>query len=150
MVRRLATIRFALCAAPSYVEQHGAPQRPEDLADHDCVYYSYRVPPGEWRLVGPSGEVSVRIAGRLRANNGNLLRSAILAGRGIGLAPTFVVGDDLAAGRLVSLLPDYTPVATEMSAVYPPGRHLSAKVRSLIDFLAQRFGPEPEWDRWRN
>jgi DNA-binding transcriptional LysR family regulator len=149
MARRLAPIRFVLCAAPSYLKRHGTPERPEDLARHECVYYSYRTPPGEWRLTGPSGEISVRIAGRLKANNGNVLRGAILAGRGIGLAPTFVVGDDLAAGLLRPLLPDYPPVPTEMSAIYPPGRHLSIMVRSLIDFLAARFGAEPEWDHWR-
>ena len=65
------------------------------------------------------------------------------------LAPTFVVGKDLAEGRLVSLMPDYKPVESELSAIYPPGKHPSAKVRSLIDFLAARFGPEPPWDEWR-
>jgi DNA-binding transcriptional LysR family regulator len=148
IARRLAPIRFVTCAAPAYVAQHGAPRHPDDLTRHDCVYYSYRTPPGEWRFMGPAGEVSVRISGRLRANNGNLLRGAVLAGRGIGLAPSFVVGDDLAARRLVPLLPDYVPIATEMHAVYPPGRHLSAKVRSLIDFLAARFA-EPGWDDWQ-
>jgi DNA-binding transcriptional LysR family regulator len=79
---------------------------------------------------------------------GNMLYAAMLAGAGIGLAPTFVVGKDLAEGRLVSLMPDYRPVETELSAIYAPGKNLSAKVRSLIDFLASRFGPEPPWDEW--
>jgi DNA-binding transcriptional LysR family regulator len=60
-----------------------------------------------------------------------------------------VVGKDLAEGRLVSLMPDYQPIGSELSAIYPPGRNLSAKVRSMIDFLAARFGPEPPWDAWR-
>jgi len=67
---------------------------------------------------------------------------------GIGLAPAFVVGKDLAKGRLVLLMPDYKPVESELSAIYPPGKNPSAKVRSLIDFLAARFGPEPPWDEW--
>ena len=62
---------------------------------------------------------------------------------------TFVVGRDLAEGRLIALMPDFEPVKSELSAIYPPGKHLSAKVRSLIDFLAARFGPEPPWDEWR-
>jgi DNA-binding transcriptional LysR family regulator len=73
----------------------------------------------------------------------------MVAGAGIGLAPTFVVGRDLAEGRLIALMPDYQPVDSELSAIYPPGKHLSAKVRSLIDFLAARFGPEPPRDEWR-
>jgi DNA-binding transcriptional LysR family regulator len=91
----------------------------------------------------------LRISGRFRSNNGNMLHAAMLGGAGIGLAPTFVVGKDLAEGRLVSLMPDYRPIASELSAIYPPGKNLSAKVRSLIDFLAARFGPEPPWDAWR-
>ena len=146
VARRLAPIRFVLCAAPSYVERRGAPKEPDELLQHDCVVYSLRTVPGEWRFAGPAGEVALRIAGRFKANNGLLLRAAILAGAGIGMAPSFQVGDDLAAGRLVSLLPTYVPVETEMHAIYPPSRHLSAKVRTLIDFLAARFGPEPPWD----
>jgi len=92
----------------------------------------------------------VHISGRLKANNGNFLRIAVIKGEGIGLAPTFVVGEDLAAGRLISLLPDYTPVESDLTVVYPHRRQLSAKVRSFVDFLAARFAGEPEWDRWRS
>jgi DNA-binding transcriptional LysR family regulator len=104
------------------------------------------MPQGEWRLSGPSGEVAVRVGGRFTANNGDVLSAIILAGGGIGLAPLFEVSSHLASGRLVRLLPEYAQVATEMSALYPPGRRLSAKVRSLIDFLAARFGGECDWE----
>jgi DNA-binding transcriptional LysR family regulator len=149
MARRLALVRFVLCAAPSYVQRRGAPTHPDDLPQHDCVVYTLRADPGVWRFRGPAGEISLRISGRLRANNGLLLRACVLAGSGIGMAPSFQVGDDLAAGRLLALLPSFTPVETEMHAIYAPGRHLSAKVRTLIDFLAARLGPEPPWDAWR-
>ena len=149
VARRLAPVRFVLCASPFYVEQHGAPREPADLTNHRCLFYSLRAIPGEWRFKGPEGEVSLRINGRFRSNNGNMLHAAMLGGAGIGLAPTFVVGKDLAEGRLVSLMPDYQPIGSELSAIYPPGRNLSAKVRSMIDFLAARFGPEPPWDAWR-
>ena len=99
--------------------------------------------------MGPEGEVALRISGRFRSNSGNMLYEALLAGAGIGLAPTFVAGRDLAEGRLVSLMPDYRPVESALSAIYLPGKNLSAKVRSMIDFLAERFGPEPPWDEWR-
>ena len=148
IARRLAPVRFALCACPGYVKQHGAPRRPDDLSNHWCLFYSLRTIPGEWRFVGPEGEVALRISGRFRSNSGNMLYAALLAGAGIGLVPTFVAGRDLAEGRLVSLMPDYRPVGNELSAIYPPGKHPSAKVRSLIDFLAARFGPEPPWDEW--
>jgi DNA-binding transcriptional LysR family regulator len=148
IARRLAPVRFVLCASPGYVKQYGAPRRPDDLPGHRCLFYSLRTIPGEWCFVGPEGEVSLRIGGRFRSNSGNMLYAAMLAGAGIGLAPTFVVGRDLAEGRLVSLMPDYRPVESELSAIYPPGKNPSAKVRSLIDFLAARFGPEPPWDQW--
>jgi DNA-binding transcriptional LysR family regulator len=149
IARRLAPVRFALCASPGYVKQYGAPRQPDDLSNHRCLFYTMRSIPGEWRFTGPEGEVALRISGRFRSNSGDLLHAAMVAGAGIGLAPTFVVGRDLAEGRLIALMPDYQPVGSELWAIYPPGRHLSAKVRSLIDFLAARFGPEPHWDEWR-
>jgi DNA-binding transcriptional LysR family regulator len=91
----------------------------------------------------------VRVAGRLNANNGDVLRLAALRGEGIILLPSFLVGDDLAAGKLVPILPGYAPDALVIQAVYPHSRHLSVKVRSFVDFLVARFGQEPEWDRWR-
>ena len=104
----------------------------------------------QWRFTGPDGEEAVLISGRLKANNGNFLRVAVIKGEGIGLAPTFLVGEDLTAGRLVPLMPDYTPVESDLTVVYPHRRQLSAKVRSFVDFLAARFAGEPEWDRWRD
>jgi DNA-binding transcriptional LysR family regulator len=150
IARRLAPIRFALCASPDYVARCGVPQRPSDLHDHECVVYTARQGSGQWRLTGPDGaEETVHISGRLRANNGNLLRVAVLNGRGIGFAPTFLVGEDLTAGRLVCVLPDHVPVEEELAALYPHRRQLSGKVRSFVDFLAERLTGEPEWDRWR-
>ena len=87
--------------------------------------------------------------GRLRVNNPQVLHTAALNGDGVEFDPTFIVGADIAAGRLVELMPDYRPIETELSVVYPPGRQPSVKVRSFVDFLAERFAGEPEWDRWR-
>ena len=138
-----------LCASPGYVKEYGEPSQPDDLSSHRCLFYSLRAIPGEWRFVGPEGKIALRISGRFRSNSGNMLYAAMLAGAGIGMVPTFVAGRDLAEGRLVSLMADYRPVESELSAIYPPGKAPSAKVRSLIDFLAARFGPEPPWDQWR-
>lgn len=147
--RRIAPSRSVLCASPAYVERHGAPAEPADLERHECLEYAYRATPGQWRFHGPGGEeVSVRVRGRLTATNGELLRVALLSGLGVGIAPTFIVGEDLAAGRLVSLMPRHGLEEVGIHAVYPQGRHLSAKVRSFIDFLVNRFEQEPAWDAW--
>jgi DNA-binding transcriptional LysR family regulator len=90
----------------------------------------------------------VRVSGRLFANNGDILIDAALGGLGIALLPTFMAGEHVQAGRLVTLLSGFAAPEAALYAVYPPGRHLSAKLRSFIDFLAARFGEEPEWDRW--
>jgi DNA-binding transcriptional LysR family regulator len=150
IARRIAPIRFALCAAPAYLRSHGEPHRPADLAQHNCLEFSYRQTGSEWHFTGPDGvEESVRVSGRLKVNIPQVLHMAALNGDGVEFDPTFIVGPDIAAGRLVELMPDYKPIETDLSVVYPPGRQLSAKVRSFVDFLATRFAGAPEWDRWR-
>jgi len=122
--------------------------RPLSPATHDCLEYTYFESRGEWRLLNPEGdEIVVPVSGRYLANNADVLRTTAIAGGGIILAPTFIIGDDLRAGRLVRLLPDYPPPEQGLHALYPPGRHLSAKVRCFVDFLVARFGGEPAWDR---
>ncbi|RJS25822.1 LysR family transcriptional regulator [Corallococcus sp. H22C18031201] len=150
VARRLAPSRSILCAAPDYVARAGAPRTPADLVHHECLEYAYRATPGEWRFRGADGQESVvRVSGRLTASNGELLRVALLKGLGVSLTPSFLIGEDVAAGRLVRLLPEYAPPEVGIHAVYPRGRHLSAKVRSFIDFLVDRFAGEPAWDVWR-
>ena len=146
IARRVAPIRLAVCAAPDYLARHGEPKTPEDLAKHHCLEYTYFESRGEWRLLNPKGdEIAVPVSGRYLANNADVLRTTALAGGGVILLPTFIVGEDLRAGR--RLLPDYPPPEQGLHALYPPGRHLSAKVRSFVDFLVARFGGEPAWDR---
>jgi DNA-binding transcriptional LysR family regulator len=151
IARRLTPIRLVLCAAPDYLARRGTPLRPRDLAQHECLDYAYAATPGEWQFLGPGGQrETVRITGRLVANNGDVLRCAALAGAGIALGPSFILGEDVAAGRLVPLLrPGFEPPESALYAVYPHGRFVSAKLRSFIDFLVARFGEEPDWDRWR-
>ena len=150
IARRIAPIRFALCAAPAYLRAHGEPRRPADLTQHNCLEFAYRQTGAEWHFVGPDGAAeTVRVTGRLKVNNPQVLHAAALNGDGIEFDPTFIVGPAIAAGRLRVLLPDYTPTETELSLLYPPGRQLSAKVRSFVDFLVARFAGEPEWDHWR-
>lgn len=147
IARKLAVSRRIVCAAPGYFARHGVPKTPADLRNHNCLTYSYlRAAAREWRLVGPEGEVSVTVSGTLSANNGDVLRAALVGGVGIGWEPDFIVGEDIRAGRLTSVLEDYVD-EIGVYALYPPGRHQSAKLRVFVDFLADRFGPSPSW--WR-
>jgi len=148
IARRIAPVRLVICAAPEYLARHAVPQTPEDLASHNCLEYTYFESRGEWHLRDPTGaDIVVPVSGRYLANNADVLRSTALAGGGIILVPTFLIGDDLRAGRLVRLLSNYPPPEQALHALYPPGRHLSAKVRTFVDFLVVRFGGEPAWDR---
>jgi DNA-binding transcriptional LysR family regulator len=146
IVRRLAPIRRVVAAAPAYLERRGVPRRPEDLAAHDCLSHNGQIQ-SEWRFQGADGKpVHLEVEGRFHADNGDVLRVMALAGLGVVTLPSFFLGDDIRAGRLVQVLEDAVPLDAALHAVYPHGRHLSPKVRAFVDFLAQMFGPEPYWD----
>ena len=147
IARRLAPNRLVLCAAPSYLRAHGAPRAVEDLKGHECLLYSYLAVGDVWRLCGPGGERRLRVTGRLRINNGDALLAATLGGFGVALLPCFICGEDLRAGRLIHVLPEWSgPADTVIAAVYPASRNLSPKVRVFVDVLAERFGGTPYWD----
>ena len=142
IVRSLATWRHVLCCSHHYLEQHGRVQQLAELAEHDCIRH-FNYPYDEWRFVDRKGApASVKVSGRLVTNSGEALRAAALQGSGICLAAGFMVHDDLEAGRLVRLLPEYRPVELSMNAVYPHRHHLSAKVRNFIDMLVQHSGEQ--------
>lgn len=146
VARRLAPCRFVTCAAPAYLAARGRPARPEELEAHSCLAYSYAASGDVWEFIGPDGPRRVRVRGPLRANNGEALAAAAAAGLGIVLSPTFIVGAHLRAGRLVPILDGFAIAERGIFALWPAGRHLSAKVRSFVDFLAERFAPTPYWD----
>lgn len=146
VARVLAPSRRVVCAAPAYWRRHGRPRQPEDLKHHDVLMYAYTLTGDELTFRGPDGPVSVKVSGRLCANNGDILLAAALDGLGVLATPTFLAGDELRAGRLEAVLGDYDVANQSVYAVYPHNRHLSAKVRVFVDFLARRFGPEPYWD----
>ena len=149
IARRIAPCRIVVCAAPSYLEARGTPLTVASLAEHNCLGYtlSQSQPVDRW-LFGASAEISVRVTGNLRANNGDALRAAAIAGQGLIQQPSFIVADDLRAGRLVALTLDQPTVELAgIYAVFPPDRHPPAKVRAFIDFIATRFTPVPPWDR---
>lgn len=146
--RRLATSRNVICASPAYLRKHGRPKTPADLARHDCIGYTYSATGHDWQLHDDDGNVhAVRVRGAMQTNNGDTAAAAAIAGLGIIWQPTFIIGPALRAGRLVPILPGYRIPDIDILAVYPSRRHLSAKVRAMIDFLADEFGGTPPWDR---
>jgi DNA-binding transcriptional LysR family regulator len=147
IARRLATSRHVICASPAYLERHGRPATPADLATHACLRYSYTQHSSEWLLHGADGEQRVRISGPLLTNNGGAICTAAENGLGITMLPTFIAGQALRKGKLERVLTDYGCPQLGIYAVYPSNRHLSAKVRSFIDFLVTEFSDPPRWDK---
>ena len=148
IARKLAPSRRVLVAAPGYLERHGEPSRPEDLASHRCLNFGHTTMLQRWQLSRQGETVSVPIRSVLCSNNGDVLRDAAVRGQGITKLPTFIVGEDIKAGRLAVVMRDFPPTDLGIHALYAPNRYLAAKTRVLIDFLARRFGDEPEWDRF--
>jgi len=136
--RRLATTRMVLCATPEYLARHGEPREPGELAGHLKIAYSYWGG-NEMIFDGPDGEARARIDPYLTSNNGETCRAAALAHRGIILQPSFLIGEDLAAGRLVELMPEYRALELGIYALYPTRKHVAPKVRAMVDFLLHKF-----------
>jgi DNA-binding transcriptional LysR family regulator len=136
IVRSLATWRHVLCCSPSYLDRHGRLQQLSELTEHNCLRHVFYPFGDEWHFVDRAGlPATVRVSGNLICNSGEILRKAALDGIGVSMAAGFLIHDDLEAGRLVRLLPEYRTVELTMNAVYPHRHHLSAKVRTFIDML---------------
>jgi DNA-binding transcriptional LysR family regulator len=148
VARKLATSHNILCAAPEYVQRCGMPMQPADLLQHTCIGYSYSATADEWQILDANGQPqSVKVQCVMHSNNGDTARAAAIGGLGVIWQPSFLVGADLRGGRLVRVLPDYHLPDIDVLAVYPSRRHLSAKVRVMIDFLVEEFSGIPPWDR---
>lgn len=143
--RRIATYHFILVGAPSYFAEHGMPEHPGELGDHNCLKFSGGPWGNEWHFSGPEGDLSVPVSGNLQANSANALRLAAVHGQGLTILPSFLVADDLRAGRLRSALNDFLDTEYPVNAIYPHRHRLSAKVRSFIDLLAKHFHEDPAW-----
>jgi len=146
ITREIVPVRRVLCASPAYLAAHGEPRDPKQLRRHRCLHYGYQETGNQWKLAGPLGEMSAQIRCVMWSNNGDALKQIALQDQGIALLPTFIVGGELQAGRLRTVLNDWQPPDIMLSAVYPRHRHLSAKTRLLVDFLVERFGERPHWD----
>lgn len=145
IVHPLGIAQRILCAAPLYLETHGIPSHPHDLRYHSCLHYGQLAVENHWTLIGEEEEYTISITGVLCSNNGEVLRDAAVRGLGITLLPVFMVGAELQQGKLNQVLPTYHPAELTVSVLYPVNRHLSTKVRLLVDFLQERFGESAHW-----
>lgn len=143
--RRLASTRMCLCASPGYLSSHAPLHDLADLAEHDVVAYTNFASGNDWTFEGPTGPETVRTRSIVRCNNGDTCRSITLAGGGISLQPSFMVAQDLRAGLLQEVLPEYRSIELGVYVVYPSRKHLPPKVRALVNFLAERFA-QPVWE----
>jgi DNA-binding transcriptional LysR family regulator len=141
IARRIAPVRKVAAASPAYLDARGRPAHPRDLASHDILLYANE----QWRFRVAGRWEHVRGHARLRADNGEMLRAAAEAGLGICILPSFIAGPAFQAGTLEPLLRDFPMEEAGLYAVMP-GRSTTARVRALVEFLAERFGPEPSWD----
>jgi DNA-binding transcriptional LysR family regulator len=146
VARPLAPYRLMICAAPDYIARRGEPLTPQDLAQHNCLGYTYssrsvwRSAQALWRVTGADGETSIPISGSMQVDSAQSLRQAALAGMGIVMLPEIMMAEDVEAGRLVHLLQAYAPPVRPMSLLYLRDRRMSPKLRSFIDFVVDRFG----------
>ncbi len=138
--RPLQPYRMVIGASPAYLKARGTPQTPADLAQHNCLGFTYWRRRNRWRMTTGTEETAVRVQGNLTVNNGQALRRAALASLGIVLQPEALLSDDLAQGRLRTVLPAYSPPPRPMNLLYLPDRQLTPKLRSFVDFIFARFG----------
>jgi DNA-binding transcriptional LysR family regulator len=145
--RKLATARNVVCASPDYIVRHGTAETLSDLKNHACIGYTFAANGDEWSFLDDGGAAHVVTAPCVtRCKSGHAMRAAALAGKGIVQLPTFMVGQDLREGTLLSVLKGYRVPDIDILAIYPSRRHLSAKVRVMIDFLVDAFRGTPPWD----
>jgi len=140
VARRLGPCRHVVCATPEYFKRYGKPRTPEDLRKHNIITYRYQDSANEWRFLSPEGKyILVPVSGSIQMNNSLALRESLLQGSGITLTPTFVVGADIRAGKLQSILNNYRTLEASIYVIYPQRRYLSPKVRVFVDFMIERM-----------
>lgn len=140
IARRLAPFSVRLCASPELIAKHGAPTRPQDLANLPCIVDTNGRSLANWRFKGEGEEsISVAVSGPIEVNSPIVARAAALSGLGFAMLPDFIAAPDVASGKLVTALDDRLLSGTGIFAVYPHRRYLPAKVRVFVDFLVHWF-----------
>jgi DNA-binding transcriptional LysR family regulator len=147
VARKLCDVGVLVVGSPSYLRLSGEPRKPEDLARHECIIDTNFRDPARWPFRGPGGtSLEAPVSGRIRYSNAEACLSAAEAGLGLACVPGFVAGEAIRDGRVVRLLEEFEVGAFGVHALYPHSRHLAAKVRVLVDFLAEHFRGTPPWD----
>ena len=144
VARKLAPDNRMLCAAPSYLDKFGAPEKIADLDSHNCISAGAQ---DVWRIEGPEGNRHVRTNGNIRSNSGEVIREALISGLGLGLRSTWEVGKEIKSGVLKVVMPQYRGSSNlAVYAVYPSRDFMPARVNVFIEFLVELYGPDPYWD----
>ncbi|MFC1460196.1 LysR family transcriptional regulator [Microvirga arabica] len=146
--RRIALSRAHIVASPRYIEQHGRPESPEMLADHPCLSYGMPSPSDEWIFQKDNETKKIRIRNKLVSTRAEPLILAARAGAGVSWLPTFVCGQDLREGRLVSLFPDHHVGSLEVYILHPHRRFVPTKVKAFINVLTTSLNPGEVDDPW--
>ncbi|MCI1192241.1 LysR family transcriptional regulator [Calidifontimicrobium sp. SYSU G02091] len=147
-VRRLAETKRVLAASPQYLQRHGMPRTPDELAQHRLLIYNLANQPHQLRFTRNGAVTTVPIDGLLEANDGQVIRAAALKHLGILIQPMYIIHEDVVAGRLVPLLQDWELPRLTINIAYPTRRHLPAKVRCFVDFLVEQFERLDYERRW--
>jgi DNA-binding transcriptional LysR family regulator len=145
IARRLTVCRSVICAAAAYLRDYPAPQRVEDLSQHNCLTHSY-FGKSLWHFEQDGEPVSVAVQGNISANEASTLLRATLAGAGVAMLPSYQAGVHIFSGELIRLLPQAEPRQMNIYAVYASRKHMPTTLRCMLDFLVLRFPEEPEWD----
>jgi DNA-binding transcriptional LysR family regulator len=143
IAKRIGTTRRVTVASPEYLARRGEPAAPGDLGAHDCIVYTRLATGPRWTFSSADGPVTVEVSGRLRVNNSEGVREAVLGGLGIGVVPLWLVSDEVERGLVRLLMRPFEPQPLPMHAVYPSRRFLALKVRAMIDFLETEFALDP-------
>jgi len=148
IARRIASSEMMICASPEYIERAGRPETPEHLPGHSCLSSSTLASGNRWTFMRDGASIVVKVSGPIKCNMVGAIRSAALKNMGIAILPSYIIGPDIRANRLIPLLEDYESTFLDIHAVYPHRKHLSAKVVMFLDFLCERIRPESYWENW--
>lgn len=145
VARRIGTAHRAVLASPAYLAQHGAPQHPQELQQHNCLLYTGLATPGEWAFTDAQGQAHVvRVQGNFETNSSEALRQAATEGLGVSYSTLWVYGDDLRAGRLQPVLQAYQALPLPLNVVFQPARRPSLKVQCFVNYFAEAFAQDPD------
>jgi DNA-binding transcriptional LysR family regulator len=142
IARQIGLTRRLTVASPAYLARHPGPQTPEELAQHNCLLFTLLKQFDTWSF--DDGRYSVQVRGNVHSNNSEAIREMVLSGLGISLSPSWLYREDIDAGQVVQILPNYTPSSLPIYAVFPANRRQSARVRAFVDFLAEAFAQDPD------